>query len=708
MKIKIISIALVLLPILNVFAQNSRILNEELTIQFHDYSIVNMSVDISKKIKIFINDEKMLNKYSKITIPDDFDPTYQPHASEIRKVNKLFSFIKIDKVNATISNKTGKNSIKLEKKESFKEFIDEYNYNKQEYLISFFPSSPNLLNFNTTNTAKKKYLKTNEINYPINNLKIGDTLDFEYSINIPYYENLYKFFSNRIFFNGTEYKENCKFTLIHNDVLKIDLVANDIIAPDSTYKTKSLNYLIWQKKNLEPNLMEINSKPYINLPNIVFTPIPDNFRWQLPNSMERAQAPYFALITPFRENEMLNIIVGIRDNVKTKQYYEINKFFETHLIDESKDSTRILSLIKIQNLIADKFKYQDDEDYFRDIDFREERIGEFLQSNIIREISRYNLYYAILSKLEHPFYLAFVSDKRQGEFNQFFSSPMVNGDFLFAVVQPNGVLAYIYPKKSDFGLFYDEIPFYFENTNTQLVAPTDMYRRKEDYLNVYRNTTTPKSTAKDNVRKTICMTLVNLDSLSMNFQTKVNLAGQFSTMTRSIYTHDIVDKTINKIYGNKVFELSNKTKLNKKETIKINTEFPFNANFNFNYTDNSLIQKENDSIYNIQISSLFNHIFENVYKERKLPFYTDFQFTDTYVYNIKFNKPIKEVISNDTINISTNFGTYNFTVTQSQPDVIQISSFLSFIKEEIPENEIKNLAIIFDKIKKDKFLKIKI
>lgn len=708
MKIKLISFALVLLPILNVFAQSSRILNEELTIQFHDYDILNMSVDVSKKIKIFINDEKTLNKYSKFTIPEDLDPTYQPHASEIRNLNKLYSLLKINNINATINNKTGKNSIKLEKKERFVEYVDEYNYPKNDYIIVFHPSNPNIINFVPNRMLKKRFEKVNEIVYTINNLKIGDTLDFEYSINIPYYENLYKFFSNRIFFNGTEYKENFKFTLIHHDILKLDLVANDIIAPDSSYKLKSLNYLIWRKKNLEPNLMEINSKPYINLPNIVFTPIPDNFRWELPNSFERAQAPYFALITPFRENEMLSIIVAIRDNIKTKQYYEINKFVETHLIDESKDSTKILSLIKIQNLIAEKFKYQDDEDYFRDIDFREERIGEFLQSNIIREISRYNIYYALLSKLEQPFYLAFVSDKRQGEFNKFFSSPMVNGDFLLAVVQPNGVLAYIYPKKSDFGLFYDEIPFYFENTNTQLVAPTDMYRRKEDYLNVYRNTTTPKSTAKDNVRKTISMALVNLDSLSMNFQTKVNLAGQFSTMTRSIYTHDLVDKTINKIYGKKVFELSNKTKLNKKETIKINSEFPFNANFNFNYTDNSLIKKENDSIYTIQISSLFNHIFENVNKERKLPFYTDFQFTDTYVYNIKFNKPIKEVISNDTINFSTNFGTYNFTIAQSQPDVIQISSFLSFIKEEIPENEIKNLAIIFDKIKKDKFLKIKI
>ncbi len=405
---------------------------------------------------------------------------------------------------------------------------------------------------------------------------------------------------------------------------------------------------------------------------------------------------------------MLSILAACRDNVKTKQYYAVNKFIETHSIEESLDTSRTLSFIKMHNFIAQNFKYQDDEDYFKDIDFRDERIGEFLESNIIREISRYNIYYALLGKLKQDFYLAFICDKRQAEFNDFFVSPMINNDFLFAIEQSNGMLGFVLPKNNDFGLFYDELPFYYENSKTQLVSPADMYRRKENYLDISRFVNTPKSTTKDNYRKISSMVNVKLESLNSTFQTKVTLAGQFSTMTRSIYTHDMLDKSINPIYGHKIYNISNSVNIIKKEVVKINNSFPYSAQFLFNYSDNTIIKKENDSIYTINLKNLISHIYEEIKPTRTQPFYSDFLFTDTYMYNFQFEKPIKEIVSVDTIKIASKFANLSIGVTQPQNNIIQFSSFFSFTNEEVSGNDLNKLFLIYEAIKKERFLKIKI
>ena len=628
---------------------------------------------VKKEIRVKIKDSIGLKEYSNILLPETFDPTYIFHNSEVRKLNNCLSNIKLT---------------------SYKAKITKANGNSENAKIRVATDEIKSAEF------KDVYEKYYQPHLSIHNLEAGDELYLTYTYEVPYKNNVEKLTSFRVFFNTYDFKEKYNLQIFHESGMNFNVKYYNHSEPDSTSKSEDgINYF-WHKTNLFSSTEEPGSRPYLTLPYLVVTIEPNELLYTLPYSFDQKLIPLYCIAARYKEHMMFPILVSIVEGSKSKQFQEIDEFIEENTKDIKKDSIGNLKIRKIHNTIADDFTYDPDTAFFKLDDTQMERIGDFLKSNKLREISRYNTYAALLSKLELGFYSTYIVDNRYGEITDEFVKPMFDSDLLFAVALKNNVMQLLYPKNSRFGYYLNELPFYFENTKTRLVQLSDYLDSHKPVNESFRSIRTHKSSIQDNERKSSVGVEIDMDKMTASFNAKILLRGQYSTLTRGIYQYNSKNNTINNLYNKKIWEINPKVKTNTVEVNVREKEFPYKTNVNTKFLCNSIISKDGNNVFHLNLKNWFNHvIYNNLSSEnRALDFYPDFTGSDTYTYYVKFNKNIEIINPFTKVEIENDFGILNIDVTQQDPNTVMITSYFVTKADMIQKDKIAQVKDIYDKI----------
>ncbi len=470
--------------------------------------------------------------------------------------------------------------------------------------------------------------------------------------------------------------------------------------PDSISEEKQRKEYFWKRDQLAGCMDEPNSRPYLSLPYFVLSIKPKEFMCTLPYSFEEKFVPSYVLAVYGREASHLGILRSVDQGVKSSQYLQMDKFIASKSEGITDDTLQIQQLENIHNAITNEFVFANDIDVFKKIDTRDERIGDYLSSQTLRDISRYSTYVALVSKIGLGYFTAYLMDKRIGELSDAFISPMFDGDYLIAPILKNDKLHFIYPKKAKFGYYLDELPFYFENTKTRLINVNDYLDYKTPLAEQFRNITTYSSGITYNVRKSNVLVDADLENLSVKFDARILLLGQYSTMTRGLYKNNFTEPSINKKYGQKIWEINKQSQLIKQEIVSEEKLFPFKTNIKAQYACIDLLKKEG-AVYTISLENWFNHIIcTDIAEKRNLDFYPDFKGTDTYSYIIQFTKPVQLKQQYQKIEMNNSLGNLVISIEQPQPNTIKITSYLSVIPEKVIADKIMDVKEIFDAIQK--------
>lgn len=543
-------------------------------------------------------------------------------------------------------------------------------------------------NFKIQHVTYKRF----KVYFKIPPLEVDDELEVYYKCDL---------YGNRIFFNN-EYPK-VKFDL------KIRNVSNyyKILPYNQSFKTDSSEekigndiYYIYSFKanNLLPVGNKWNSKLYENCAYISFY---RSNKLPVYNSKKT--------LIGYREYDWrfgLKSFTGFKREYNHFDYTDVNTTaynnLHKHIFNTSPD-TSIYSQIKTFNeYINNEFDYLYDLELITGDDMRLLNIGKNLNKKILRRFGTDNVYIEILDRINVDYYLMIMTDNRVSNINYNKYSDDYISPGMLAFQYKNGIY-FLTVKSHRFGHHLNEVPFYYENTNMILVPRTvqlDKYSGlREKYLPNLIYYKIPPSTESENQRVYNILSNVNLDSSSTTFNCKLKLSGQFSTLIRGNYIYEYVDSIVHGDYYRKIYNISSNSKLLDKSKTYESDIFPFNANFNFKYSDNTIIKKTNDSLVVLKLENLFQHVIEKEIDTLvSNDFYFDFKQSDIFRYNLKFNQKVK--LQNSEIqDIQTfTFGKYNFSIRQISENDILIESSLIIDNEKVNNNDLMQIVSLNNKI----------
>jgi hypothetical protein len=541
-----------------------------------------------------------------------------------------------------------------------------------------------------------KFVKNHFWTFLFENLEPGDELEYYYQLMIPYADNFIFFNSSRIFFNTETACQDYSLVFKYRTGPAHVLTYINGAEPDSTAIIEKVKYHYWNKKNLHGCLKETGARPHETLPHIVYAlnTEPDMFQYNDPVTSAIKYIPAWLHILRFREHFDFLIRKNAENNVKDKQNLLVDAYINSQT-EGINDSLVYLKLSKIHNNIAENFKYLNDEALFREEENRAERLGEFTQTEKIREVSRQKLYAKILNKLKLDYFTVYLMDKRYGKIDEKYQSPMWNTECLYAAII-NSSTALMHPKKSDFGWYIEEMPFYWENTTGLIATREDLFYIFPDKPKII---TTSGSSLNDNIRTNNVMATIDLDAKKATFEARVSLSGQYSTMTRMLYSHKINDSINNPLYNKKISHQAGNVRSLSEEITSKKTNFPFKFDVKSTFENENTVENSGEN-YLINLSGWFNHIIYDSIStmNRQLSYYPDFTGQDLYRYYIKFNKPVTLQDLPENVEIKNAFGNLTIIYSQPQPDALLIESQFITTSEMVSAAKIGDVVKIFNEI----------
>jgi hypothetical protein len=503
----------------------------------------------------------------------------------------------------------------------------------------------------------------------------------------------------RVFFHGN-------FPILNKDFIfsretGLDAEVNSFFCElKEEYGVRHNSYVL-HLEDLEPCMNESGSRPYLSLPYIIISIRPDEMVYTIPYTYQESYIPFYAFGVLNREQRHLTIARAMVEGVNNNQYNQIRKFIREQTKSLAPDETGYTKLYTVHNYIAENFKFDQDLEYFDRLDVRDERMGDYISRGVLRDRSRYNLYVALILGLELNYFTAYLADKRSGVITSEYFEPTLTNDNLFAVLLKNKNLQFLYPKKERFGYYLNEIPFYFEDVPVRLIYLDDYRDYKSAIEAKFRTINTPVSTSKDNFRNQSAKVNIDLDKLTADFDVEISLAGQFSTFGRSSYMYNTYDETVKRGYSMKFWEgISPETVPHRFEIKSISQNFPFKANMAASFRTPNCISKQNDTIY-LDLSGWFNHIIdENLQVDtRILDYYPDFKYSDTYNYQVVFNKKLKLVDKLPVLEINNEYGQFAFKCNQMLDGSLILHSKITVKSSKISAEDINLVSEIQDQIK---------
>lgn len=460
-------------------------------------------------------------------------------------------------------------------------------------------------------------------------LEPGDEVEIRYGVEVPYAKNWFHFNSGRIFLDRAVPAQDLTFVFRHNSKMTASFGG---VEPTETHDLDGQTELVWKQTDLPGTMREPNARQHLHVPYIEYLLNQNNNEFITLHALSRTpmQMSYWMHVLRYREKSAPGLYRLSRKKIMIdKQSRKVHEF-----IDEASrkipDSLRVLKMLTIHNEIAREFEYQDDWAYFSDRDLGRERVGNFTESKILREISRYNLYVRILFKLKLPFYTYYTIDKRYGLINRTFESSLMFDPQYFLLPAPKG-FHYLFPKLRDGGYLTDEIPFFHEGGTGILGTIYELFSNR--FIPEIHLLETPVTPANLNHRRVSVNVDGNIFSDAASYSAIVQLSGQYSTMCRHAYSLGETDSTVAPVYAETIWkERSSSVKI--EEDLSDTYPFVYRGELSGKQSLEPFLKE--DTVF-LDGRDVVHLLVTPIKNDRKLPYYLDFAGDDEF--NYQFNIP---------------------------------------------------------------------
>lgn len=650
------------------------ILDEKNEIEIIDDRATYMWWRFNKDVKILIKSPKGVSQLSEVIIPENYDPTYKAHFPPFRNYGYRFSRINLIDYKATVMRQNG-DSIPLMNQPVIRE--DSMLMLEEEYFGLY-----------------KSYV------FPLQGLEPGDVLHLRYAYEVPAIDNMAYLMSFRIFFHSAWPKLSYSLKLSYHKELFMEMNQLNGALPSLVTMEGKTIVRHWTTDSLTGCLDEAGSHPYKELPHIIFTPKPYDFwYYTVPKSFEPRFIPAYVVMTSFREEWHPAITLSSVQEINTRQYIPIRNFIDEQARGLDRNQQKPAIMERIHHTIVDEFAYTEDYEYITRERLRDPEIGDQVGNRTLTDLARNDLYLALILAQQLNYCTTYLSDHRSGEISDYYFAPMRDNDFLYTVFFGGDTVHWYYPKKSRFGYYQDEIPFYYENTAARLVHLSDYLKKDERMKEEFVKIVFPASPLSYNSRKSHVMVAIDLETGTADFAAKVELSGQFSTMTRGLYLHDYRHPQIDQIYHRRIWDISDGTTLLHHEADIRTKEPPFTTTVTAAYTASDLISQSGDTV-RLNLANWFHHVIPEVFDPdlRMTVYHPDFAYKDSYSYLLTFSHPVR--LTGHLASVEKAGDPFMMTISMQQldPFTLKMDSFLSVFNAVSPQ-EAPALSEVFDMLR---------
>lgn len=639
-------------------------------------------VYFKRSYRVRIQSGEAVNDFRNIILPEWWDPKLYFHAPLEYNMGKHLSGVIIEKFNARITKANGEVITPKPKPQ----------YNSVRFL----------------SVKEERFGDASEFTYTLDDLQEGDILEVDYNYSALYGENFFSLITFRIFFHGKYPILKKDFSFVKHKELEAEVTTFNSDEP-ANIDEKETTYS-WHLEDLPGCMEEAGIRPHLDLPYVIISLLPYEMIYTLPYTYIERFIPFYIFGPTVRESRHLQIVRAFIEGVNSKDYNYIRTFIKARTEGLAPDTTGYTQLYTIHNYIAENCTYVFDEEYYNYDDPRKERMGEFLNAGKIRDRSRYDVYVGLISGINLGYLTGYLADKRSGVISNEYFEPTLSNDYLLVAMLTSGAVQFIYPKKERFGYFLAELPFYFENTLVRLIYLDDYRYYKEPISEEFRKTKTPASNFSENVRHQTATVEVDLDNLTVRLNASISLSGQFSTLGRGSYMYGRCDPSVNPAYCEKFGEsFAEDVQPEAYKVNSVNQDFPFKTSISTSLKADDAISSSGEEII-LDLSGWFNHISDDMLnaKNRVLPYYPDFQYTDTYIYQINFNREIEFLDPPPIIGIENSYGGIMMNYSKQADGSLVIMSKVIVSAEKVSVSSIKDVSDIQDKMQEINKLKIRL
>lgn len=564
---------------------------------------------------------------------------------------------------------------------------------------------------NIIDEAELEMHKVNHINqknyvwkFHISNLVIGDELELDYA-----YEGVYNNEpSSRIFFNGVLPKQQFELTVKYPSTEPYILWRHNGAEPyDSTLITKSkpaMSEFYFKAENLIGGITEAGARPHMDLPYITYYKHKDDYGILDPKTRfvtKRLPYPWDYILMPlinFRYDDLNLHLIKLDRTTRA-----LNSFVAQQK-QKLKDSSYVNLMNSLHQSINSEFTYDGDADVISGDDGKLEKLGKNVEEKNLHSLSRMRLYRELLDRLDTDYYMFPVFDNRFNTVDPNMYEALVGMRVGYAL-NDDGYIFMYYPKSYRQGYEVNEFPFYYESIPTVLIPqhlPVE-YRTDLAPNLSFLHFNIPSRDPALNVRKTSAMVNVSLDDMTVAFNGRLSLSGQFSTLTRGYYLYGECDTTINISYYSSICDLADERTPIETVLSDFNTHFPFEAKYNIAFKANHCMKKLSATDYSIDLNGWFNNVVDQNFDgyHRHLDYYPDFTGHDIHRYMFKFDHKIKVVdIDQYTNSLNNSYADYSFHISQPDEQSLVLECSSSVKSKKIPADKAMDVQSVNDLIRK--------
>lgn len=646
---------------------------------------------IEKYMRVKLLNENGVQQFSKFSVPETFDPQYDyrniPYGKEEAKKHWYYDMeMTFFAARAIRPDGTIRELKVTDKIISGKQFVSDTYYNTFIY------------------------------DFSIAGIEVNDEVEIRYKYVVPYSE-YHNGSSGRFFFHGAFPKQDYRLSITYDkDIRYYFFVQNGALPSDTIIANPDDPEvgLAWERKNLFAIKNEPGALPHKDLPYVRFYKhFGDYGVYSKKNIGQMIKVlPYTWQYFSNKRKSYRDKSVDVDLNVTDKNTLGLKRLYENPQQGMT-DTSVAKRLAKVHSVIVNDFDYITSYERYKQNNYLYGP-GESADKKILYEQYRYDMYFKLMDRTKRMYYLVYLADKRIEDIDYDNYYPILAGHEMFALPDGNEMM-YYYPKFARFGYEANELPFYLENVKMVLV-PRNMpliYRQRMHEPQP-RFLVSPSSDENINVRASNVEVYLPLDSSTAIFNAHIRLEGQFSTMTRPVYLYDTADSSVNTKYGLRIDDIGKRTKLLiGHDRPKLSHQFPYTSKFNVRYVADSVVRKNDDGSYSIDLTGWFHHIIYDGFSSasRKLSFYPDFRMNDSYTYKLKLNKKVAMLNTGDyEAAIENTFGKYILKIEQVADNEIEIRSKFIVTADHVPAAETKQVEDIYGKIEKlnNGMLKVKV
>lgn len=550
-----------------------------------------------------------------------------------------------------------------------------------------------------------------EFVFELQKLEVGSVVEIEYELFIPqplgwaiipefneqmagFYTSPGFYYSWRLFFNEKYPIQKSKTTFTCFNELRTEWQFYNGATPTDTINDETVNKYVWEFEDLPASNFELNEHAHKEQPHVYFY-----FHNLLYGEWNDTQIREFK---PYTWDFLCRDVIQFKgDNEVVSSQFSLKERMLSQFYDKHKNlhEKPIQILKSMHEDLVKNFAYFTNEKRYFGRDLLLYGAGRDMKDETIHEVNRFGIYDGLLRRLQQPYYLVYVPDKRVASIEEERVIAPIN-PIIFYAVQFGDRLIYVMPKHEDKGYFVNELPYFIEGQKAMIVAQQSVTKFDDNNI-VFIDL--PSSEAKDNYRFVKGKININLHKKTALVDTKLTLSGQFSTLLRNFYKNRAYSELIDKNYYQKFYEWKKSTEIIENLPIEAQNSFPFKAEKNVKFKAHNIISAVNDSIYKLNITGCLQQVENKAFEQaKKRNYYFDFKMKDTYCYLLEFEQAVELLLEGmDELSFSqdADFGTYSTKIIQQSPTQILIESKLLIEKEKAEVSELSALRAIYKHIK---------